>query len=245
MHKTFNVWLKERILYKIKLVLIITKSDTKNVLWAYTASYKGVVGADFLRWMLDTQMHLGFSIRPLFHAYLLVLKCHYYWQQLTQPLVLLFSATAFLFKYRFHLCLAWQNTEYFEILNDKWRFLCIFLNVKISFTEDIIKECVMLYNFVHEREYCNSDPILWVDGLYIIPLGVMTWHTNYESNICDHYESYFDSSIQNTPQQYCKIWAFNHNLHPVYNVSFIMVKKKKSPKSVFTLKQTTQQTGML
>ena len=57
------------------------------------------------------------------------------------------------------------------------------LNVKISFTEHIIKACVMLYNFVHKREYCNSDPILLVNGLYIIPLGVVTWHTNYVRNI--------------------------------------------------------------
>jgi hypothetical protein len=33
-------------------------------------------------------------------------------------------------------------------------------NVKITFTEDIINESVMFYNFVHETEYCNSDPIL-------------------------------------------------------------------------------------
>ena len=34
------------------------------------------------------------------------------------------------------------------------------LNVKISFTVDIINTSVMFYNFVHEREYCNFDPIL-------------------------------------------------------------------------------------
>ena len=57
-----------------------------------------------------------------------------------------------------------------------------------------------------------------------ITLGVVTCHTYYASNICDHSASYFYSSVQDTPQQYCKIWAFYHNPHPVYDVSFIMVK---------------------
>jgi hypothetical protein len=53
--------------------------------------------------------------------------------------------------------------------------LCMLFNVKISFTENIINASVMFYNFVQEREYCNSDPNL--------PLGVVTCHTNYASNI--------------------------------------------------------------
>ena len=40
------------------------------------------------------------------------------------------------------------------------------LNVKISFTEHIIKACVMLYNFVHKAEYCNSDCILSEWSIY-------------------------------------------------------------------------------
>ena len=31
-HKNFNAWLRERILCKIKLVIVITKSDTKNLI---------------------------------------------------------------------------------------------------------------------------------------------------------------------------------------------------------------------
>src|SRR5215469_1514630 len=113
----------------------------------------------------------------------------------------------------------------------------MFLNVKMSFTEDIINASEMFYNFVHEREYCNSDPVLLVDDLYIKPLRVDTCHTNYASNIFDNAASYFYSSVQDTPRQYYKIRALNHNLHPVYDVSSIMV-KKKLPKILFTLKQT-------
>lgn len=114
--------------------------------------------------MLDTHILQVLMIRPLFYACLLAFK---------MPLLLTTAqstsgdavfCTASLFKYRFHLCLAWKNTEYFEILNDKWRIFCMLLNFKISFTEHIIKACVMLYNFVHKTEYCNSDPILseWI-----------------------------------------------------------------------------------
>ena len=81
-------------------------------------------------------------------------------KQLTQPVAMLFSATASLFKYTFHPCLAWQNTEYFEILYGKWRIFCKLLNVYISFTEDIINASIMFYHFQHEREFCNSDPVL-------------------------------------------------------------------------------------
>ena len=137
---------------------------------------------------------------------------------------MLFSATDSLLKYCFHPCVAWQNTEYFEILYDKWRIFCMLSNVKISFTEDIINASVMFYHFVHERQYHNSDNYLWVDGLYIIPLGVVTCHTNYASNICDHSVSYFYSSVPDTPRQYCNI-AFNHNPPPLYDASFIMVKQ--------------------
>jgi len=48
--------------------------QTKIVLWAYTASSQGVGGADSLRWMLDTHMHLVLRIMPLFHACFLVLE---------------------------------------------------------------------------------------------------------------------------------------------------------------------------
>ena len=127
-------------------------------------------------------------------------------KQLNQPVAVLFSATASLFKYTFHPYLAWQNTEYFQILYHKWRIFCKLLDVWINFTEDIINTSVMFYHFQHEGEYCNSDHILWVDGLYIIPLGVVTCHKNYASNICDRSANYFYSGLRDTPWQYLNIW---------------------------------------
>ena len=153
---------------------------------------------------------------------------------------MLLSATASLFKCRFHPSFTWQNNEYFEILYDKWRIFCKLLNVYISFTGDIINPSVMFYHFEHERVHSNSDPTLWVDGLYIIPLGVVTCHTNCASNICDHSARYFYSGVQDTSWHYCNIWVFNQYSHPVYDSSFIMV-KKNSPRSLFALKQTTQE----
>ena len=83
---------------------------TKFVLWAYTASYKWVGGADSLRWMLDTHMHLVLMITLLFHACFLVLEI---------PLLLTTThsttgnailCNCFPFKYRLHPSLAWHNT---------------------------------------------------------------------------------------------------------------------------------------
>ena len=48
--------------------------NTKIVLWAKTASYKRVGGADSVRRMLDTDMHLVLTITILFHACFLVLE---------------------------------------------------------------------------------------------------------------------------------------------------------------------------
>ena len=64
----------------------------------------------------------------------------------------------------------------------------------------------MFHHFQHEREYCNSGPVLWVDGPYIIPLGVVTFHSNCASNICDHSASYFYSGVGDTRRQYRNIW---------------------------------------
>ena len=112
--------------------------NTKIVLWAYTASYKWVGGADSVRRMLDTH---------------------------------------------------------------------------------IINASVMFPHFQHEREFCNSDPVLWVDGLYIILLGVVTCHTNCASNICDHSASYFYSGVRDTPWQYLNIWdvIISHSHMHLYN----------------------------
>ena len=125
----------------------------------------------------------------------------------------------------------------FWIHYDKWRNFCILLNVKMSFRGDIVNASVMFYNFVHERGYCNSDPNIWVDGLYIIPLWVVTCNTNYASNICDHSASYFYTSVWDTPWQYCKIWAFNnHSPHPVYDPKItVYIKTNNSANSSATL----------
>ena len=48
--------------------------------------------------------------------------------------------------------------------------------------------------------------VLWVDGLYIIPLGIVTCHTKCASNICDHSASYFYSGVRDTSWQYLNIW---------------------------------------
>ena len=111
---------------------------------------------------------------------------------------MLFSTTAPLLNTQSTLLWEWQNTEYFEIPYDKWRIFCKPLNVYIRFSEDIMNASVMFHHFLHEIEYCDSDP-------YIIPFGVVTFHSNYASNICHHSSSYFYSGVLDTPRQYHNI----------------------------------------
>jgi len=47
------------------------------------------------------------------------------------------------------------------------------LNVKINLVEDIIKACIVLHNFVHERDDYNFDHTLYVEGVHEIPEGAV------------------------------------------------------------------------
>jgi len=50
---------------------------------------------------------------------------------------------------------------------------------------------VLLCHVVVSVRYELNKMQIYVDGIYIIPLGVVTCHTNYANNICDHSASYF------------------------------------------------------
>jgi len=146
---------------------------------AYTASCKSVGGADSLRWMLYTHVQLVLKIMLLFHAHFLVLEIPLIWTttQSTSASAIFYHCS--LLNTQSTLFWEWQKIEYFEILYDKWRIFCKALNVYTRFSEDIMNAMVMCHHFLHEIEYCNSEP-------YIIPLGVVTFHWNYASKICHH-----------------------------------------------------------
>ena len=150
-------------------------------------------------------------------------------------MAMLFSATASLFKYRFHPSFTWQNIEYFEILYDKWRIFCKLLIVYISFTEDIINASVMFYHFEHERVHCNSDPALWVDGLHIIPLRVVTCHTNYASKFVTILQVIF-LAVFKTLQDSTVTYEYPTTTHNLYMILVLLWLKKKLSKITVYIK---------
>jgi hypothetical protein len=60
---------------------------------------------------------------------------------------------------------------FFGILNNKWRIFHRPLNVSPDFAVDIVMACVVLHNFVHEREGYKFEDALTVTGLEYLPDG--------------------------------------------------------------------------
>ena len=108
--------------------------------------------------------------------------------------------------FNYHLCGARRYIEWtFGILTSKWRIFHRPLNVKIDFIEDIIKACVVLHNFVRERDGYNFDHILYVEGLHEVPEGAVKGGGKYAHDIHELFGSYFQGSDGEVPWQCSKI----------------------------------------
>ena len=59
----------------------------------------------------------------------------------------------------------------FGILSNKWRIFQRLLNVSPDFAVDIVKACVVLHNFVRERDGYKFEDALTVTGLGDVPDG--------------------------------------------------------------------------
>jgi hypothetical protein len=59
----------------------------------------------------------------------------------------------------------------FGILSNKWEFFQRPLNVSPDFAVDIFKACVVLHNFVHERDGYKFEDASTVTGLECVPEG--------------------------------------------------------------------------
>ena len=74
--------------------------------------------------------------------------------------------------YNYRLCRARKNVECaFGILSNKWRIFQRPHNVSPDFTVDIVKACVVLHNFIRERDGCDFEDALTVTGLEDVPDG--------------------------------------------------------------------------
>jgi len=59
----------------------------------------------------------------------------------------------------------------FGILSNKWRNFQRPLNVSLEFAVDIVKACVVLHNFVRDRDGYKFEDTLTVIGLEDVPDG--------------------------------------------------------------------------
>ncbi|KAH1021380.1 hypothetical protein HUJ04_010901 [Dendroctonus ponderosae] len=96
--------------------------------------------------------------------------------------------------YNYRLCRARRYIECtFGILTNKWRILHRPLNVSMQFAENIVKECIILHNFVLVRDGYRHEDTLTYQGLLDIEV------TNSENNssgklpttIRDYFAEYF------------------------------------------------------
>ena len=74
--------------------------------------------------------------------------------------------------YTYRLCRARRYLECaFVILSNKWRIFQRPLNGSPDFALDIVKACVVLHNFVRERDSYEFEYALTVTGLEDVPDG--------------------------------------------------------------------------
>lgn len=138
-----------------------------------------------------------------------------------------------IFNYR--LCRARRYIECtFGILSNKWRIFHRPLNVQTDFAVDIVKACVVLHNFVRDRDGYVAEDTTYITGLediqvapntrgglqannvrnflckYFVPWqNSMIWEVKYESYPCD---------IQDT----LKYGKQSKYLIPIYKISSVM-----------------------
>ena len=76
----------------------------------------------------------------------------------------------------------------FGILSNKWRIFQRPLNVSPDFAVTIVKACVVLHNFVREREGYKFEDALTVTGLEDVPDG-QSVRGGVNSEQCKEYSS--------------------------------------------------------
>lgn len=105
-----------------------------------------------------------------------------------------------IFNYR--LCRARRYIECtFGILSNKWRILHRPLNVQTDFAVDIVKACVVLHNFVRDRDGYVAEDTTSITGLEDIQVATNTRGGLQANNVRNILCKYFVSSIGSVPWQ--------------------------------------------
>lgn len=92
----------------------------------------------------------------------------------------------------------------FGILTNKWRILHRPLNVQVDFAVDIVKACVLLHNFVRDRDgFCHEDTTTII-GLQDLQQGTQLRGGLSANNIRNVMCTYFNSNAGAVPWQMAK-----------------------------------------
>lgn len=109
-----------------------------------------------------------------------------------------------IFNYR--LCRARRYVECaFGILSNKWRVLHRPINVQPDFAVDIVKACIVLHNFVRDRDGFLIEDTTTITGLEDVPQENVLRGGLTANNIRNILCTYFVSSVGSIPWQMSKI----------------------------------------
>lgn len=93
----------------------------------------------------------------------------------------------------------------FGILSNKWRIFHRPINVEPNFAVEIVKACVVLHNFIRDRDGYQPEDCDFITGLYDIPRETQSRGGLTPNNIRNILSDYFVSNTGAVPWQMSKI----------------------------------------
>nr|XP_022911162.1 protein ANTAGONIST OF LIKE HETEROCHROMATIN PROTEIN 1-like [Onthophagus taurus] len=93
----------------------------------------------------------------------------------------------------------------FGILSNKWRIFHRAINLKPDFAVNIVKACVVLHNFVRERDGYKIEDTFTVTGLAELPGATVVRGRTKANDIRNIYADYFMSEVGSVSWQMSKI----------------------------------------
>lgn len=110
--------------------------------------------------------------------------------------------------YNYRLCRARRYVECtFGILSNKWRIFHRAINLDPDYATDIVKACVVLHNYVRDRDGYNMENTLSISGFEDVPSDEITRNqtTMRAKNIRDVLKDYFMTAVGSVSWQFSKI----------------------------------------
>lgn len=109
-----------------------------------------------------------------------------------------------IFNYR--LCRARRYVEWaFGILSNKWRIFHTRINVELDFAVDIVKACIILHNFVRDRDGYLPEDTTTITGLEDLPREATVRGGLQLNDVRKILSKYFQTHVGAVPWQMSKI----------------------------------------